>query len=101
MHLADSHAHLFTTGIRGRYGRACSGGDDLELYKSFRRVHDIDTALVVGYEGQPEYVGNNDYVRRLSEDHAWIVPVAFARVDAPRVPPLCQRPARRSPSRNH
>jgi L-fuconolactonase len=86
MHLADSHAHLFTAGIRGRYGRACSGGDDLEVYESFRRQHQIDMTLLVGYEGDSEYLGNNEHVVRLATANDWIVPLAFTHLDVPQVP---------------
>jgi L-fuconolactonase len=86
MDLADAHVHLFASGIFGRYGRACSGGADLEIYQSFRDEHCIDTALVIGYEGEPEYRGNNEYVARLAADNDWIVPVAFTPTRAPRVP---------------
>jgi L-fuconolactonase len=86
MNLADAHAHLFVSGIRGRYGRAASGGDDLEVYESFRDEHRIDTSLVIGYEGDPEYGGNNEHVARLAAQHDWIVPVAFTPTDAPVVP---------------
>jgi L-fuconolactonase len=86
MPLADSHVHLFAGGIVGRYGRACSGGHDLETYESFRAEHGIDVALVVGYEGEPEYRGNNGYVADLAADNGWMVPLAFTPTDAPAVP---------------
>jgi predicted TIM-barrel fold metal-dependent hydrolase len=86
MDLADSHVHLFVSGFVGRYGRPCSGGDDLDVYQSFRREHRIDTALVVAYEGEASYRGNNEYVARLAGEHAWIVAVAFTPTHAPILP---------------
>jgi L-fuconolactonase len=56
------------------------------MYESFRREHHIDTALVIGYEGDADYCGNNEHVARLAEQHEWIVPVAFTPTDAPIVP---------------
>ncbi len=86
MDLADAHVHIFANGIAGRYGRACSGGADLEIYESFRDEHRIDVALVIGYEGEPEHRGNNEYVALLAANHDWIVPVAFTPTEAPLVP---------------
>jgi L-fuconolactonase len=86
MELADAHVHLFGSGFVGRYGRPSSGGDDLDVYESFRLEHEIDTALIVGYEGDPLYRGNNAYVARLAGDCNWIVAVAFTPTHAPRVP---------------
>jgi L-fuconolactonase len=57
------------------------------VYESCRREHRIDTALVIGYEGDREYCGNNQHVAHLSERYDWIVPVAFTPTDAPAVPP--------------
>jgi L-fuconolactonase len=76
---------LFESGFTGRYGLPRSGGDDLGLYSSLRRVHDIGTALVVGYEGESAYVGNNSYIGGLV-DYDWIHPIAFVKPDEPSVP---------------
>ncbi len=86
MDLADAHVHLFANGIAGRYGRACAGGADLEIYQSFRDEHHIDVALVIGYEGAPEHRGNNEYVALVAANNDWIAPVAYTRTDAPLVP---------------
>ncbi len=85
MELADSHVHLFESGFTGRHGFPCSGGDDLGLYSSLTRVHEIGTVLVVGYEGESAYVGNNCYISGLV-DYDWIHPVAFVKPDEPWVP---------------
>jgi hypothetical protein len=86
MELADAHVHLFRSGFIGRYGRASSGGDDLNAYQSFRREHQIDTALIVAYDGDPLYRGNKAYVAGLAGDCNWIVAVAFTPTHAPRLP---------------
>ena len=86
MPLADAHVHIFATGFPGLYGRPCSGGDDLEVYESFRQAHDIDVALVVGFEGVAECAGNNRHVAELALVNHWIVPVEYTLVDAPHLP---------------
>lgn len=80
---ADAHIHLFAHGYQGRYGRSPAGGDELAIYESFRPVHHIVKALVVGYEGQPTYKGNNQYLSSLTETHPWIVPLAYLPVTPP------------------
>lgn len=86
MDLADAHAHLFASGFAGLYRRACSGGDDVAVYESLRQEHRIDTTLVVGYEGDPAYRGNNEYLARLANVYNWMVPLAYTPPTAPRVP---------------
>jgi L-fuconolactonase len=86
MDLLDAHVHLFATGFSGLYGRACSGGDDLLVYESFRREYRIAGALVLGYEGETPYHGNNEYVARLSVENSWMSPLAFTPAAAPRFP---------------
>src|SRR5206468_5448144 len=75
--LADGHAHLFDGGFMGRYGRPCSGGDDVALYQALRHNHSIGTALVVGYEGDPRYRGNSRFIAKLAKLHGWIAPLAY------------------------
>ena len=49
--MADSHIHLFRMGYAGVYGRSPAGiGDEVDVYETFRHVHNIVAALVVGYE---------------------------------------------------
>ena len=78
--IADSHTHFIRSGFIGRYGRAASGGDDLAVFESLRREHEVDAALVLGYEGDVEgdahYGGNNAYVAELAATHEWIAPLA-------------------------
>lgn len=86
MERADAHLHLFAPGYPGDYGRSPAGGDELAVYASLRRVHRIDRALVVGYEGGPEFVGNNDHLARLAADHDWLSPVAYVPPGGPADP---------------
>ncbi|MGC0251846.1 amidohydrolase family protein [Pseudactinotalea sp. Z1748] len=75
--LADSHIHLFENGFIGPDGRSPSGGDEVAEYEKLRQVHNIDTALVVGYEGEKAYHGNNAYIGRTARRHSWIKPLAY------------------------
>jgi predicted TIM-barrel fold metal-dependent hydrolase len=84
--LADSHLHFFAPGYRSRYDTLFPNGRELEVYQSIRRAHQIDTALVVGYEGMPLYHGHNDYLARLAARHRWIHPVAYCPVARPPTP---------------
>ncbi|MEU4567542.1 amidohydrolase family protein [Micromonospora sp. NPDC023956] len=83
MERADAHLHLFAAGYPGRYGRSPAGGDELVVYESLRRAHGIDRALVVGYEGAPEFAGNNDHLAALAAAHDWIAPVAYVPPSGP------------------
>jgi L-fuconolactonase len=82
MTIADSHTHLVRAGFIGRYGRPCSGGDDVAVYDSLCREHGIEAALVLGYEGDAEgdahYRGNNAYLAELAPAHGWMAPLAQA-----------------------
>ena len=86
MRLADAHTHLFHSGYSGRYGRPSSGGDDVDIYQSLMREHRIGLALLVGYEGDSRYRGNNAYLANLAGDHKWIAPLAYTPVAKPKVP---------------
>ncbi|MER7168137.1 amidohydrolase family protein [Micromonospora sp. NPDC000207] len=77
MERADAHLHLFADGYPGRYGRSPAGGEEVAIYQDIRREHRIDRALVVGYEGEPRFVGNNDHLGALAATHDWIAPVAY------------------------
>jgi L-fuconolactonase len=93
--IADSHTHLIRSGFIGRYGRPASGGDDLEIFESLRREHRIDTALVLGFEGDaegdPHYRGNNAYVAGLATGPGWASPLAHAAPWLEHVPPALFR----------
>ncbi|WP_283133638.1 amidohydrolase family protein [Rhizohabitans arisaemae] len=77
MNRADAHIHLFATGYPGRYGRSPAGADELAAYQDLRAAHGIGRALVVGYEAEPRFAGNNAHLAALAADHDWIAPVAY------------------------
>ena len=77
MALADSHMHIFAPGFPGRYGALFPKGGELATYEAISKVHEIDRALVVGYEGDPWAAGNNRHIAKLAKDHSWMAPVAF------------------------
>ncbi|MEH1013164.1 amidohydrolase family protein [Micromonospora sp. CPCC 206060] len=83
MRRADAHLHLFAAGYPGRYGRSPAGGDELAVYQGIRRAHGISRALVIGYEGEAQFAGNNDHVARLAAAHDWIAPVAYVPPGGP------------------
>ncbi|MBO4206844.1 amidohydrolase family protein [Micromonospora echinofusca] len=81
MRRADAHLHLFADGYPGRYGHSPAGGDELAVYQGIRRAHGISRALVVGYEGEARFTGNNAHIARLAATHDWIAPVAYVPPD--------------------
>jgi predicted TIM-barrel fold metal-dependent hydrolase len=84
MRLADSHIHLFRNGHGvGPYGPAFVVADELAAYEALREKHQIDRALVVGYEGMSFFRGNNADLARLRRYHHWIAPLAFCNIHKP------------------
>jgi predicted TIM-barrel fold metal-dependent hydrolase len=69
----DSHIHLFQYGYSG--GR--EAGAELAEYESLRDQHDIEKALVVGFEGAASFAGNNDYILGLARAADWVVPLLY------------------------
>ncbi|MFY1653917.1 amidohydrolase family protein [Solwaraspora sp. WMMB762] len=84
MERADAHLHLFADGYPGRYGRSPSGGQEISIYQDIRREHGISRALVVGYEGEPRFAGNNHYLASLAAVHEWLAPVAYLHSGGPK-----------------
>jgi L-fuconolactonase len=80
MRLADAHIHLFRSGPGTDSGAPSPGGQDLPEYEALRRVHGIDRALVVGFEGARRHARNNADVIALAAGRNWIVPVAYLPV---------------------
>lgn len=74
--LADAHLHLFEAGFPGEYGRSPAGGGELEIYESLRRGHEIGRGLVVGYEGDARFSGNNEAILAYARERDWISPLA-------------------------
>jgi len=83
MKLADAHLHLFRQGYAERYGGAWANLREPELYEAFRQVHGIERGLVIGYEGQAKFRGNNRDLAAWAKKHSWITPLAFVPVTAP------------------
>lgn len=74
----DAHIHILREGIRTR----ASSSDDLRWYDKLRRASGITHALVVGYEGEPRFAGNNAEILAISKQHLWAHPLAFLDVRA-------------------
>lgn len=77
MRLADAHLHLFRHGFAERYGAAWARRHEVEVYETLRQAHDIERGLVIGYEGQPRFRGNNRDLAAWAKQHSWITPLAF------------------------
>ncbi|WP_053206580.1 amidohydrolase family protein [Jiangella muralis] len=88
MAMIDSHIHLFEHGFGGT---APAADHDLAGYRELRRRHDIDTAVVVGYQGEPWCRTNNDYLRRVREP--WMRLLAYVDVADPAPAPAAVDPA--------
>lgn len=73
---ADAHIHLFENGWTGRFGCSPSPRPELEYYEDLRSAHDITLALVVGYEGDAAFEGNNAWILRAARERSWIRPLA-------------------------
>lgn len=76
---ADSHIHLFNPGYVVQLPASCRRirPDELTLYEALAKPYNIKHALVVGYEADEAYHGNNDYLATLVGTHSWVRPVAF------------------------
>jgi hypothetical protein len=77
MPTGDAHVHLFANGFSGSFGRLLH--DEAALYEQLRQHFGIERALVVGYEGEAAYIGNNAYILALARDRPWIAPLAYLR----------------------
>ncbi len=76
MTTADAHMAIFSPLLPGRYGSFFPAGD-LAMYERIRSAHDIEQALVVGYEGEAWSRGNNRFIAGLARTRPWMVPLAF------------------------
>ena len=80
MTLADAHLHLFKSGYAGVRGNSPAGGDELTVYEGLRQKCGIEIGLVVGYEGESRYAGNNKDILSWSHTHHWMAPLCFVPV---------------------
>ncbi len=79
--LFDTHCHLFEHGFSGRAGVLLRGvGQEVIAYERYRQEFGIERSFVIGYEGEPRYRGNTDYLDSLAGARPWLVPLGFAAV---------------------
>lgn len=83
MELTDAHVHFFPDGFQTRYGVLFPQERELEVYQQIRREYQIGDSLVVGYEGDPLYAGNNRYLAQLASQFHWVHALAFTHAAAP------------------
>ncbi|MHB8186233.1 MAG: amidohydrolase family protein [Dermatophilaceae bacterium] len=69
---ADAHVHLFARGFRAR-SWSIRSPNELESYEGLC----LERAVVVGYEAEERYSGNNRYILELARNHPWVEPLAF------------------------
>lgn len=77
MELADAHVHFFRQGFPTKYGVFFPNGSEITFYEGIRSAHNIGSVLAVGYEGEPAFYGNNQYLAELAVTRPWLYPVAF------------------------
>jgi predicted TIM-barrel fold metal-dependent hydrolase len=75
--------HLFADGYVGVHGSSPARGDELAAYEALRREHGIERALLLGYEGEPPYRGNNAHVLALARGRSWLTPLVYLPVSLP------------------
>ena len=80
---ADAHIHLFEGGYQGGSLTSRPGVlvDEILCYQSLMKDHQIESALVVGFEGEEWCLLNNDFLARLIPHHPWIQALAFCHLD--------------------
>ena len=92
---ADAHLHLFAEGYEAGFAGPIGTGAELVAYERLRGQFGIERGLVVVYEGEPAYAGNNEYVLTLAGERPWIAPLAYLPVEpAPTVEELRRLHAR-------
>lgn len=74
---ADAHIHLF------RDGFLADSRDEVALYEELRAAAGVGDALVVGYEGDARFAGNNADILALSHRLDWVHPTAYVDVSTP------------------
>ena len=75
MTIADAHLHLFASGFAGNVD-ASLFPNEAAAYERFRRLHDIEAGLVVGYEGEGIDPDNNAFIRAEARKRPWMTTVA-------------------------
>jgi L-fuconolactonase len=85
MPTADAHLHLFRQGYADGFGGPLGTDAELAAYERLRAHFGIERGLVVGYDREPHYAGNNDYILGLARDHTWIAPLVYLPTTPPTV----------------
>lgn len=86
MQRADAHIHLFKNGYHAQYGEGWARNNELQCYEALRTKHDIARALVVGFEGDPQFDGNNRHLAKWGELYPWMAPLCY--VNCQRIPAI-------------
>lgn len=78
---ADAHIHLFQPGYVAQFPEKCRRvqPDEVTLYQALAEQHNVQQALVVGYEGEVWAAGNNQHLAEIVTNHSWVKPVAFVQ----------------------
>lgn len=77
--LADAHLHLFKPGFTELLPASCrrEAPDELTLYNALAKRTGVVRGLVIGFEGMPEHVGNNEYLREILPKHPHLHGTAY------------------------
>lgn len=76
--MIDSHIHLFERGFTDDEPVDA----EIAYYDILRDTYNIETALVIGFEGDRRFIGNNRYILGLAKNNSWIVPLAYLSPDS-------------------
>lgn len=76
LRLADAHIHLFANSFSDELRQRHPEGE-LAQYESIRTTYGIEDALVIGYEGDARFAGNNAYILGLADGRNWLHPVMY------------------------
>ncbi|GAA1585059.1 amidohydrolase family protein [Kribbella hippodromi] len=74
--LADAHIHLFADSFSLELRERHPEGE-LAQYEGLRSTYGIEDALVIGFEGDPRFAGNNAYILGLAAGRSWLHPVMY------------------------
>ena len=79
---ADAHSHLFSGGYRGSFaGRPGAVVDETSCYASLMADHQVQAALIVGYQDHDWCAENNTYLAEILPLNEWMRPVAFVHLN--------------------
>ena len=81
---ADSHIHLFRNGYQAHYAEGWARNNEVQCYDALRQEHNITKALIVGFEGEPQFAGNNRNLASWGKKNPWMAPLCY--VNCQRIP---------------